>query len=528
MVNPWENDPIVTPAASSEKTSAPWEKDAVVEAAPKAVEKQPLSKEERLNFLVSEATDYKGKMEQFTASRAPTGFSPTKLAKAGLEGATVGAGLTVAAAPFTGGASFLAAPEMIIGGGVSGILGELSDQMGLSARTKLLAEIGGGSSAGAVKSIVERLTTQGVKTAAGLFEGNLPKAWQSFKGIGTETEAEVAKRAAAVQKEAIGPATEGYVSGQPSGANALKTQEDLQNIAKRDFNIEVAPGKTVSSTLREQMYQGVGDIVEKNYAASKAGEAFRSVGGMAPKSNVFSQSPEFNTLRKELLTLKEKGTISEGDYTDLISRLKTDTSSNMGARKSYGDTVDTLIREWQGTVGAEGKASLPASIQNNVRDKLRTAFGQWTDTQGLGKIEKGYRDAYRAEKIASAKDAIPEIISKYTGKQSELNKVVEQLGTSLPEAKPLFLNETQKYLANIPAEQVASEYARIEQLLVNAKVMSPYEAKSLAEKAAMVGKVAAGGTEKTAAERAKRVILNGLKSAFASQSASAIDKTVQQ
>jgi hypothetical protein len=525
MANPWDNDPIATPTTATSSADTPWQQDAIATAAPKKDVKPSSDKFASIDNL---AAEQKQKMEEFSASRKPTGFSPTKLVKAGAEGAGVGMGLGVVAAPFTGGASLLATPELAIGGGISGVLGELSDQLGLSARTKLLAEIGGGSSATAVKALTERLITQGVKTAAGIFEGNIPKAWQSFKGIGTETEAEVAKRSAAIQKESIGPATEGYVSGQPSGTNAIKAQEDLRNIAKDQYNMEVPADKTVSSTLREQMYKGVGDIVEKNYAASKAGEAFGSVGGAAPKSNLFSKSPEFNDLQKQLGTLKEKGTISSEDYNDLVKRLKTDTSSNMGTRKSYGDTVDTLIREWQGTVGAEGKASLPANIQNNVREKLRTAFSQWTDSQGLGKIEKGYRDAYRAEKIASAKDAIPEIISKYTGKQAELNKVVEQLGTSLPEAKPLFLNETQKYLANIPASQVASEYARIEQMLVNAKVLSPYEAKALGEKAAMVGKVAAGGTEKTAADRAKRVILNGLKSAVSGMAGSAMDKTVQQ
>ena len=503
--------------------------------------------------MVGKTVDY------LTENRPSEHLDISKIAleagKSGLIPLAVGA----MGAPLTGGTSMLAGGAAAIPFAVAGGAEEIARQMGTSRLTQFATGVTGGGLAEAATTGIANATIQAGKTLQGILTGNTSKLFQGLKGFAKESEEAVAKRAATAQAKTFGTPEKDFTSGTITGEAAAKTQqelakkyefgksiyepslatktpaegdlvpfgtkidtsvpstklkeapaEEMKKIYTRDFKINPETGmpNKVSDVLRDEMYMNVNNVTLKS------------------PSQRFSASPEFKSFQKELQTKLETKEITKADYNSLISALETDTGS-LAAKKRYGETVDRIIREWQGKPGATGQSSLSASTENSIRNDLRDKFATWGDKVGIGKIEKDYRESFRAEKVAEATDKIPRIISQY-GDTPQMNEFIKQMGKDLPESKGIILKEMEKHFANMPANKISSEFDRLGKILVKSESFTPVELKMLKEKVDMVSKVAEGGSLEGAALRAKRLIIKALQTGAVASGVSAIRPKEEQ
>ena len=335
-----------------------------------------------------------------------------------------------------------------------------------------------------------------IKTGYYAAKGNIPMATSYGAGILGESPGQRQFQAATRQKQIFGAPKEGFVPGAETTQFRDKTQQELGQMVKDKYSIDLKPGEKASEQLRNRMYSDVGSVVaedakrqeevQSQVAELKKKLAVTKLTEQAPikaqiaeleaqtPSSLFSKSESFSNFEQKMNVLKERGSISKSDYEDLMRRLKTDTSKNPEVRGSYGKTVDEIIREWQGALTAEGKPALSASVQKEVRTKLRDSFGEWQNKTGIGSSEKDYRAAYTAEKTAEAKDKVPYIISKF-GTQGEADQLALQTLRD-PEMRTVLRTSIREHLQNTPPEKLASEYNRMEKLLVKSDLISASDA----------------------------------------------------
>ena len=335
-------------------------------------------------------------------------------------------------------------------------------------------------------------------TKAGAYglKGNIPLAASYLGGALGESQGQREFQAATRQKQIFGQPQPGFELGAETSKFRNQTTQDLNKFVEEKYNVKVPVGETASTVLRNKMYDDVASVVEQDVArqnvvkeqvdALKKRLMVTKINEQGPikaqiaelesavPSSLFSKSQEFQQFEKQLNVLKERGSISNTDYKDLLSRLKTDTNKNPDVRRSYGKTVDEIVREWQGSLTAEGKAALPASISKDVRSKLRDSFANWQEKAGIGSSEKDYRAAFRAEKTAEAKDKIPYIISKL-GVQGDADKLALQTLND-PYLKGALRDSMRKHLQNTPTEKIASEFERMSTTLQRAGLLNSKDA----------------------------------------------------
>ena len=335
-------------------------------------------------------------------------------------------------------------------------------------------------------------------TKAGAYaaKGNLPLAGSYFASAFGESPAQREYQAATRQKQIFGAPKAGFEVGAEGSKFQEQTQQELSSMVEQKYNVKVPANEKPSTVLRNKMYEDVGNVIEqdaqrqeavksqidnfkKKLAVTKLTEQgpikaqIAELESQTP-SSLFSKSGEFANFESELNVLKERGSISASDYKDLVQRLKTDTSKNPNVRGQYGKTVDEIVREWQGSLTAEGKAALPASVQKDVRSKLRNSFSQWQEKAGIGSSEKDYRTAFTAEKTAEAKDKVPYIISKF-GIQGDADRLALQTIKD-PEIKGVLRTAIRDHLQNTPPDKLASEFDRMEKLLRRSDLLSSKDA----------------------------------------------------
>jgi len=335
-------------------------------------------------------------------------------------------------------------------------------------------------------------------TKAGAYaaKGNLPLAGSYAASAFGESQAQRDYQAATRQKQIFGKPQAGFELGAETSKFRNQATEDLNKMVEEKYNTKVPVGETASSVLRKRMYSDVASVVEQDVQRQDAVKAqvdqlkkklattrlveqapikaqIAELESQTP-SSLFSKSGEFAKFESDLNVLRERGSISNTDYKELIQRLKTDTSKNPSVRSEYGKTVDEIVREWQGSLTAEGKAALPSSISKDVRSKLRDSFANWQEKTGIGASEKDYRAAFRAEKTAEAKDKIPYIISKL-GVQGDADKLALQTLND-PYLKGALRDSMRKHLQNTPPEKIASEFDRMSTVLQRAELLSPKDA----------------------------------------------------
>ena len=335
-------------------------------------------------------------------------------------------------------------------------------------------------------------------TKAGAYglKGNIPLAASYLGGALGESQGQREFQAATRQKQIFGQPQLGFELGAETSKFRNQTTQDLNKFVEEKYNVKVPVGETASTVLRNKMYDDVASVIEQDVArqnvvkeqvdALKRKLMVTKINEQGPikaqiaelesavPSSLFSKSQEFQQFENQLNVLKERGSISITDYKDLLSRLKTDTNKNPDVRRSYGKTVDEIVREWQGSLTAEGKAALPASISKDVRSKLRDSFANWQEKAGIGSSEKDYRAAFRAEKTAEAKDKIPYIISKL-GVQGDADKLALQTLND-PYLKGALRDSMRKHLQNTPTEKIASEFERMSTTLQRAGLLNSKDA----------------------------------------------------
>ena len=131
-----------------------------------------------------------------------------------------------------------------------------------------------------------------------------------------------------------------------------------------------------------------------------------------------------------------------------------------------------VIRKWQGAE-KEGAKAIDETTAKNIRSSLRDSFAQWAERNNLGSPEKAYREAFRAEKTAEAKDKIPYVISQY-GERADAKKMAQQIAND-PELKPILGAAIKQKLANTPVEKLASDFKSMDEMLVKTGLSTPKE-----------------------------------------------------
>lgn len=400
------------------------------------------------------------------------------------------------------------------GGGLSSLASQTAEAYGAPTAVKLPAEV---ISAGLGDLVGQKLTTAASNLAKAAYyggKGNLPLASSYFFGAFGEPMEERLASAAARQRQMFGKPSPEAVAGETTDKFQRETQDALKaqygygkktDVYAPETGTEVmVPGTDmrvpakgikpatlkptgetvtkelpkdvngnevpVSQALRDDFYKGVNQIITK----------------VAPEDR-FSASPEYAQFLTNLEPLVAKGSsaggISRADFNSLKQALGTDMGS-MASRKQYAETVDNLIRKWQGKLNTEGKAAIDADTARNIRGQLRESFGLWSERNGLGTPEKNYRAAYTAEKNAQAKDNIPYVISHY-GDKPEADKMALQISKD-PELKSELNKALRQQLANTPTEKLVEEFKRIDKLVVRAGLSNP---KEMAEYRRMINQI---------------------------------------
>ena len=124
--------------------------------------------------------------------------------------------------------------------------------------------------------------------------------------------------------------------------------------------------------------------------------------------------------------------------------------------KFYDETVVRMPEN--GELPVYPMTAIDEITARNIRTDLRNAFAQWSERNNLGSPEKAYREAFRAEKVAQAKDEIPYVISQY-GERADARKLASQIAKD-PELKPILGAAIRQKLANTPVEKLKSEFEK--------------------------------------------------------------------
>lgn len=246
--------------------------------------------------------------------------------------------------------------------------------------------------------------------------------------------------------------------------------------------------KPVSQIYRERMFAGVTKAVQEG--------------------KTFSTTPEFADFQEMLASEVRLGNISKSDYQGLMRTLTSDRLKNPRVQAGYAEAVDDRIREWgkqlEGKPSA-GAAAVSAKTATDVRTALRQAYNQYTSRIGLGDIETKYRNAYSQEMLAEAKDKLPHFLYGFSS-GPEFAKMAKSLARD-PQGLPFIQSAVAKHLANTPPKDIASEFERLQQVLVNAKLVQPADLKDLRTGAAAVKRTTDKGLKLRASQQLSQMLL---------------------
>jgi hypothetical protein len=378
------------------------------------------------------------------------------------------------------------------GGGLTDIAQQVSEAYGAPTAVKLPLQL---LSASIGDVVGQKLTQSAISLSKAMYygaKGNIPLATSYLGGaIGQPVEQRTAQ-AAARQAQVFGKPT-GIVEGetttqyQDATQKALKEQfgygKETQVLAPSIGKVVMVPGTDMRVPAKEvtpSRLEPTGEKIVKELPKDAAGkevpvsEALRNefynktneTVARMPMEERFSNSPEFQEFTRRLRPLVEIGPgaqgISEADLRSLLRPLRTDVAGSKQTQAQYAQTVDSVIRKWQGAE-KEGAKAIDENTARNIRTDLRNAFAQWSERNNLGSPEKAYREAFRAEKIAQAKDEIPYVISQY-GERADARKLASQISKD-PELKPILGAAIRQKLANTPVEKLKTEFESMANIL---------------------------------------------------------------
>ena len=434
-----------------------------------------------------------------TGAVAPAALKTAGKAVPGLPGAMLtGLGDVLGAVPtrdrVVGGAG---------GGGAMSLIDTAIDTTGLPAALKVPADAlasGGGETA--AKFLFQSGATLANATANAI-TGEARGSFRALAAILKPNQELDEKAAVQVQKTLFGQKTEGYNTKAIGTANQTETAMKLR---EADPSL---PGFDKVATPASEIYKNRLD---------------RTVTQGLQQGKQFSTSAPARTLETKLHNMMLAGEIGESDVSEIMGKIRTDSHAvpkrdslgvltskgNEAVQQQYPQTVDNLIREWgkQNEKGAStGAKAIDDRTANKVREAVRESWNEYLDKGlGQGKLERDFRNAYQAEKIAEAKDKLPFMLQKGFASSKDFDAFARNLAKD-PQALPILQQGMTKHLANVPPKAILSEFERLQSKLVIAKLLTPEETADLAQKAKVVSDITDEGLKMKLADRMQKMIL---------------------
>ena len=437
-----------------------------------------------------------------------------------------------------------------VGGATMGVTDEVLDAYGAPPAVKFgtdLAASAVGQNVGT--SLVSKEAKQALTVASNAAYGNLSGAFRAFRDMWNPSKPLNAETAALMQKKVFGEKTEGYIDALISSDNRAATQEALRRAdpTLRDPKWRPVDGK--SAPEGQVAHDGDGPKLENGQpklqdseaarfqkakaAAQAKGAAARTakeavdkmeevtaskiyrdrindtVTAAVKKGQSFSTQPEFKDFEKKLRDMVMLDKISAKEATDMLRTLKLDRGAPASVLNRYAERVDDYIREFgkpaEGGVPTGYKA-VGAQTAKEVRGALQQAYNSYLGKLGAGPLEQQYRNAYRQEMIAEAKDKMPYLLQKGLSKPGEFDKMVRSLQGD-PEALKVVQAGVAKHLANSDAKDVASEFTRLQSSLVSSGLVQPVDLKGLRTAAGIVTSTLEEGLKQSRGQRFKQMLL---------------------
>lgn len=454
------------------------------------------------------------------------------------------------------------------GGGVAaGLVDEAGRAVGAPKALTLLGDVAAGGAGESAASFVTKEASKLFHFVSNVSYGNVAGASRALSGMLTPNKALNEATARKLQTKLFGEKLEGYVDNLVGSDNRIATQEALRKADPSLTQPPVSGTRPVWETSTGEMtpMSGSKDIVPRpptggrtsegsrtalpspegalpgSFQQGKAGaqakgaaarakteaddmarvsqmlkpasqiyreRMFQGVTDAVQQGKTFSSTPEFEQFRAMLGSEVQLGNVSKADYQNLMRTLTADRLKNPQVQKGYAEAVDDRIREWgkqlEGKPSA-GAAAVSAKTATDVRTALRQAYNQYTTRLGLGDIEAKYRNAYSQEMLAEAKDKLPRFLYGFDS-GAEFAKMAKSLARD-PQGLPFIQNAVAKHLANAAPKDVASEFERLQQVLVNSKLVEPADLKELRIGAAAVKRTADKGLKLRASEQLQHMLL---------------------
>lgn len=359
------------------------------------------------------------------------------------------------------------------GGAASGAVDVAAEKFGLPKGVALPASMLAG---GVGQFGGELLSTSGkaaARAAMKMTSGNLAGAVGDAVSAVRPDKMLKDSAASSLQRKFFGEKLPGFVSGleKTEHSDALQSMLRQSDPALRGL----APGVPASAAYRESYFNGITQAVQSG--------------------KPFSTSPEAKAFQSKLLDQVTLGNVSKSDAAELLQSLRADQSTRPGVLKAYAESIDNRIREWgksQERGGHTGAAAIDPKISANVREDLRQALNSYAERQGLGQIERKYRETYTKEMIAEAKDKLPVYLEGF-GKGKDFENFARNLKQD-PQGKALLQQGVAQSLAQQAPQDVLRNFSKLEKMLKDSELLTLKEAAGLRAQAELVQQVSERGT----------------------------------
>ena len=300
------------------------------------------------------------------------------------------------------------------------------------------------------------------------------------------------------------------IPGKIAGVFSINNRE-ANTLLARKINPDIPAGIQASTYYREKYFDEINSLIAPEAKASVS--PVKGVLTSMPVRKLFSSSNEFKTFTETLQTKVSLGQITKADADHLIGAVSADRLRKSAVQSRYAENLDNQIRFWAKSAEKDGVSGANAASQKidmEVRSDLQKAVNGFLKSNGKAANEEKYRAAAKAEYTAEAKDKIPYLVSHY-GKEGDMKELVRNLSKD-PETHQIFVKEVQAHLTSLPPETVASEFKRLDEMLVRSgmfDINNPAQMQMLQQlrvQAAAIQKTADKGEQIALADRFKRTI----------------------
>lgn len=342
--------------------------------------------------------------------------------------------------------------------------------------------------------------------------------------------------AKALQKQLFGEKIPGYMDNLVGSENRLAVQQELrkadpeltrqwggpqgvqvpQKVPGTGGPVGTAVGPVKGSevgplaqTARKAAgAQPVGEDLTQPASTIYRNRLFRGVTEAVRAGHKFSETPEFMEFATKVQTRVALGDLSQAEATNLLRGLAADRKGGAPILAGYAESVDNKIRKWGKpgeTGGQTGAAAVGATTARAVREDLRGAYDKYLQSLGMDGLERKYRGAYAAEKLAEAKDKLPSFLA---GMESpdKFASFARNMARD-PQGKEFIQRGVMQHLVHQEPQNVLREFERLQKTLVQAELVTPAHLSNLRTAAEAVQRTADKGAQLRAAERFKQLVV---------------------